>query len=51
MNLSEAVNELLIATRVAGRSERTVRDYGEKAGALQLGRGFVQNHDSEPARD
>lgn len=34
MRLSEAVDELLIATRVAGRSERTVQDYAEKAARL-----------------
>lgn len=34
MKLSEAVDELLIATRVAGRSERTVQDYAEKAARL-----------------
>lgn len=34
MKLSEAIEELLIATRAAGRSERTVRDYDEKAARL-----------------
>lgn len=34
MQLSEAVEELLIATRVAGRSERTVQDYADKARRL-----------------
>ena len=34
MKLSEAVDELLIATSAAGRSDRTVRDYAEKAACL-----------------
>ena len=34
MRLSEAVEELLIATRAAGRSPRTTADYAEKAACL-----------------
>lgn len=34
MKVSEAIDELLIATRVAGRSERTVQDYADKAARL-----------------
>lgn len=50
LELSEAIDELLQATLAAGRSTRTVRDYGEEAGALQLGRGFVQIGATGPAK-